>query len=709
MELSETNIRRKKENLQKAIKDGGFYGKNGKWNSIKTFPGDKTVYRHRVETIIIKNNKSVFLKKKFDGTYRLPGGSTEKDVPNIDQAINECQEEAHIKIRNIESTGITYKEKHDPPAWAKAECDVEWNGSYTEIYVAEYDGPFEGHIDKDDEDPYIRSGAWYATKDCFSFFRKEHREALLWFIKNHQDSSNENDEEITESYISNYFANKKLLKKISHNPDIERSSVEHIISILKKEYSEMIGKSKIQREMKRKDVESIFHPILSFDFPDKSTITIALCFDTSSFTDGAAIHTDEYGDIVLIYPSFFKETKESQIFTILHEFGHIRLDHLSFHNNPSKLFAKNNDEYRQKIMNKGKSMYPEVNADLYAVLNGASMYSILGSSISKDYDDQYDYRFTNAELSSRYNGVFNQYKKLKKFQEGDNSFMAFSVTKYDLACTSLYEMVYLNEQTENLTSNEKDILYSLMYEAAINKYIKNEPYVIKAEKEYEEASENYSAKKSIFNKYKNICDMKQADLSKDDLNFKIEIETDMIEGIPRLEHDVYNLQSRFENAGEGLMYARSKAYNDYANTLEKASCIISPTTIKNEKSVILASEKLTLEETIHEIADSLVESYYEKTKMTESVDDSNIGKYIYLIESLTTKERNAIPIEKFGIPEKRAYPLDTKKHVHSAIALFGHCELEYREELAKNILKAMAHYKMSTDIIGEKSKIREYM
>ena len=45
----------------------------------------------------------------------------------MDQAVNECREEARINVRNIESTGITYKETHEPPDWAKKESEVEWN------------------------------------------------------------------------------------------------------------------------------------------------------------------------------------------------------------------------------------------------------------------------------------------------------------------------------------------------------------------------------------------------------------------------------------------------------------------------------------------------------------------------------------------------------------------------------------------------------
>ena len=56
-------------NLEKgricAKEHGGFYDKNHVWNALKIFPFDKHVYRDRVETIIVRNKKEVFVKKKF--------------------------------------------------------------------------------------------------------------------------------------------------------------------------------------------------------------------------------------------------------------------------------------------------------------------------------------------------------------------------------------------------------------------------------------------------------------------------------------------------------------------------------------------------------------------------------------------------------------------------------------------------------------------
>ena len=63
----------------------------------------------------------------------------------------------------------------------------------------------------------------------------------------------------------------------------------------------------------------------------------------------------------------------------------------------------------------------------------------------------------------------------------------------------------------------------------------------------------------------------------------------------------------------------------------------------------------------------------------------------------------------YGIPSLKKYPLDTKKHVYSAIKLFGHVDSEHEEELGKNILSAMEHYNISTDNIGSKNRLAKYI
>ena len=108
MLIDEEKLNMKKKLLKPYLVDGGFYGNDNKWNALVSFPFDPNVYRDRVETIIIRDQKEVFVKKSVNGEYRLPGGSKDKDVSDIDQAMNECMEEARINVRNIKNSGYKF-------------------------------------------------------------------------------------------------------------------------------------------------------------------------------------------------------------------------------------------------------------------------------------------------------------------------------------------------------------------------------------------------------------------------------------------------------------------------------------------------------------------------------------------------------------------------------------------------------------------------
>lgn len=181
---SKYTLMEKKNFLEEAIRNGGYYGDNGCWNSILVFDNDKNIYRGRVETLVIKDDEYVYLKflpkesQNDRRKYTVPGGSFERDIPNDKQAIAECEEEARLKIKNIQPTGITYKDIKPPPKWAINKQPINWNGNYTEVYVGIYDGKFTGHIDKVDEDKFMITGKFYKIDEIYRYLRKEHKDAL---------------------------------------------------------------------------------------------------------------------------------------------------------------------------------------------------------------------------------------------------------------------------------------------------------------------------------------------------------------------------------------------------------------------------------------------------------------------------------------------------------------------------------------------------
>lgn len=61
---------------------------------------------------------------------------------------------------------------------------------------------------------------------------------------------------------------------------------------------------------------------------------------------------------------------------------------------------------------------------------------------------------------------------------------------------------------------------------------------------------------------------------------------------------------------------------------------------------------------------------------------------------LSTKERNELPDNAFGLPKDRKYPLIDKEHVLQAIRWFNKCEPKKRKELARNIRDKVYEYDM---------------
>ena len=168
--------------LDQALKQGGFYGPTGLWNSLVKIDG--LVLRARVETLVIKKDLQQvymhitnFSKKK----YRIPGGSCEKDVPNYIQAMNECNEEARIKVKpSLINTGVHYIKRYKKPyKYDGIRKELSWVGLYTEVYVGEYDGPFTGKVDdRDKDDAMYKYGKFYPISEVYDILSDKHKEVI---------------------------------------------------------------------------------------------------------------------------------------------------------------------------------------------------------------------------------------------------------------------------------------------------------------------------------------------------------------------------------------------------------------------------------------------------------------------------------------------------------------------------------------------------
>lgn len=88
-----------------------------------------------------------------------------------------------------------------------------------------------------------------------------------------------------------------------------------------------------------------------------------------------------------------------------------------------------------------------------------------------------------------------------------------------------------------------------------------------------------------------------------------------------------------------------------------------------------------------------------------------LGEFTEYIEekAMSSKERNDLEDDDFGIPELRKYPIHDKKHVEQAIKMFNHVDKKYEAELADNLLDAMDKFNISTGTVGEKNRLRKYI
>ena len=90
------------------------------------------------------------------------------------------------------------------------------------------------------------------------------------------------------------------------------------------------------------------------------------------------------------------------------------------------------------------------------------------------------------------------------------------------------------------------------------------------------------------------------------------------------------------------------------------------------------------------------------TQIGESADYRDIEDLDINLEDFRDNLKN----NQFGIPEDRKYPLDSKKHVMSAIKLFGHAEESKKKALAKRIKTAANKYDIK---IPETTQVHKYL
>ena len=103
------------------------------------------------------------------------------------------------------------------------------------------------------------------------------------------------------------------------------------------------------------------------------------------------------------------------------------------------------------------------------------------------------------------------------------------------------------------------------------------------------------------------------------------------------------------------------------------------------------------------------QAYWDKVNAGRDLKNIKYESYEFdqLDESRLPSDPDRDP--EFGVPEQKKYPLFDRKHVISAIKLFGHVEPKYESHLAHAIIKRMKKYNISFDIVGEDNKLYKYL
>ena len=160
---------------------------NGKYQPIAKVKGFNFKCRGRSELLVIKGN-SVYLAKDKEGlygNYSVPGGGWDATEPHDVSASREAEEEARLSTKNVQYGGNYLTEYPEPHKWVQEKIPKkeQWRGYYTEVYIGEYTGKFNGHIDEEDKDDIINVGKFYPISEVQDILNPVHRRIIDAYIQ----------------------------------------------------------------------------------------------------------------------------------------------------------------------------------------------------------------------------------------------------------------------------------------------------------------------------------------------------------------------------------------------------------------------------------------------------------------------------------------------------------------------------------------------
>mgnify|MGYP004613222091 CR=1 FL=1 len=174
------------------IKSYGIIAKDNSYNACVKIDCYNKPLRARSEVLIFKDGKMYICVKDIkDDTdqYRVPGGGWNKDEDPMNTAIRETQEEALMNIKNIRFC-MDYTETFpDAADWVKDNVENKddwWYGYYTKLYIADYDSPYTGKVEKEDKDDKMAKKGFFAPIEEYKDkLNKYQQKAIDMYLKGH--------------------------------------------------------------------------------------------------------------------------------------------------------------------------------------------------------------------------------------------------------------------------------------------------------------------------------------------------------------------------------------------------------------------------------------------------------------------------------------------------------------------------------------------
>lgn len=152
------------------------------YHPIEWFGGEP--YRPRVETLVLTPSgvDMLYMEKKEENHYRIPGGSIDSDSSFEKQAENETNEEALLKVTDVTFANVVYHQPMDKDYIAKGgDGCIPYVGSTTHVYTAYRSGTVDKSTieEKDLDDDMAKNGKFYPIRLIGNILRVDHIKALI--------------------------------------------------------------------------------------------------------------------------------------------------------------------------------------------------------------------------------------------------------------------------------------------------------------------------------------------------------------------------------------------------------------------------------------------------------------------------------------------------------------------------------------------------